>query len=189
MGRGKSPLGGSLNERQVVTLESASEDWFEYEKANLMSQYIRTGKMPDEYIDGTKVSDKEKKMLMAEAELMQAEASKTNTGQKTLYRGMVMSEPDARALSPGQTYTTRTLTATTPDKRMSTTYADVENYGGGSGVSVIMTFQKPDGMRGVKRDSMETVMPKGAKFKIVRNYMDKDGVVHIDLYAKKGKNT
>lgn len=183
MGKGSSKVSGG------ASLAKASDDWFEYENANLMSEYIRTGKMPGEYIDGEKISPHDRRRLMAEAEVLQAEGVKTNTGQKTLYRGMVMSAEDARALTPGDTYTTRSLTATTPDKKLSTTYSDVENYGGGEGVPVILTFQKPDGIRGVKRDSKETVMPKGAKFKVVKNYMDKDGVVHIDLYSKRGNNT
>ena len=119
---------------------------------------------------------------------MQEEGAKTNTGQKTLYRGMVMSEEEARALTPGETYTTKTLTATTPDRRMANTYSDVDNYGGGEGVSVIFEMQKSDGIRGFKRDSMETVLPKGSSFRITRNYMDESGVVHVSLYSKRGNN-
>lgn len=182
-GRGSaSAAGGS------VTRSMASDDWFEYEKANAMAEYIRTGKVPARGINGDKISAKDRRKLAQEAELIQNEAAKTNTGQKTLYRGMVMSEEDARALTPGETFTTRTLTAVTPDRRLANVYSDVENYGGGEGVPVIFEMQKPDGIKGFKRDNMETVLPKGSSFRIVRNIMDSKGVVHISLYSKKGNN-
>lgn len=186
-GRGSGGAGG-FSGTGGATKSQASEDWFEYEKANLMAEYIRTGRMPTKDMNGRPLSMEERQQLAHEANLIQQEGAKTNTGQKTLYRGMVMSEQEARALTPGQTYETKTLTATTPDSRMARTYSDVENYGGGEGVSVIFEMQKSDGIRGFKRDSMETVLPKGSQFRITRNYMDKKGVIHISLYSKKGNN-
>ena len=183
-GRGST---GGKSLHTSVTREDASKDWFEYENANLMSEYIRTGKMPDRDMNGRKLSKKEKVKLKAEADLMQAESLATNTGQNTLYRGMVMSEEKARALTPGQSYTFKTLTATTPDKKLASVYSDIDNYGGGEGVPVVMTIQQSGGIRGFKRDEAETVLGRGASFRIVKNHMDKDGVVHIELYAKKGK--
>lgn len=144
--------------------------------------------MPQKDMNGRQLSDQERARLSKEAELLQQEAAKTNSGYKTLYRGCVMSEEDARAFTPGQMYTTETLTATTPDKILASTYSDVENYGGGEGVPVVFEIQKPDGVRGYVRDSMETVLPQGSTFRISRNYMDDDGVVHISLYSKKGNN-
>lgn len=181
-GRGSSSVSSS------VTRSAASDDWFEYEKANVMAEYIRTGKVPTRDINGDRISAEDRRKLAQEAELIQNEAAKTNTGQKTLYRGMVMSEEDARALTPGETFTTKTLTAATPDRRLANTYSDVENYGGGEGVPVIFEMQKPDGIKGFKRDNMETVLPKGSSFRIVKNTMDSKGVVHISLYSKKGNN-
>ena len=153
-----------------------------------MAEFIQTGRMPTHDMDGRKLSNEERQRLANEANLMQNEGSKTNTGQKTLYRGMVMDADEARSLTPGDTYTTKTLTATTPDRKMANTYSDVENYGGGEGVPVIFEIQKPDGIRGFKRDNMETVLPKGSQFRVTRNYMDDKGVVHVSLYAKKGNN-
>lgn len=170
-----------------ATKKDASEDWFEYENANAMSEYIRTGKMPKKDINGETINDETRERLAHEANLIQEIGEKTNTKQKTLYRGMVLSEEDARALTPGDTYTTETLTATTPKKKIADIYSDVENYGGGEGVPVIIEFQKPDGINGFKRDDEETVLPKGLTFRITRNYMDENGVVHISMYAKKGK--
>lgn len=180
--------GGRFSGTGNATRSGASDDWFEYENANAMAEFIRTGRMPATDINGRPISQEDRERLAHEANLMQEEGSKTNTGQKTLYRGMVMSEEEARALTPGQTYTTRTLTATTPDRRMARTYSDVENYGGGEGVPVIFEMQKSDGIIGFKRDNMETVLPKGSSFRITRNYMDESGVVHISLYSKKGNN-
>lgn len=171
-----------------ATRSGASDDWFEYENANLMAEYIRTGRMPTTDMNGRPLSTEERRRLAHEANLMQEEGTKTNTGQKTLYRGMVMSEEEARAPTPGETYTTKTLTAATPDRRMATGYSDVENYGGGEGVPVIFEVQKSDGIRGFKRDNKETVLPKGSSFRITRNYMDENGVVHISLYSRRGNN-
>lgn len=171
-----------------VTIEEASEDWFEYENANMMAEYIRTGKMPKENMYGQLVSDDDRERLIYDANLIQEVGAKTNTKQNTLYRGMVMNEDEVRALTPNDTYTMRTLTATTPDRKLANVYMDVENSGIEGGVPVIFEIQKPDGIFGFKRDDLETVLPKGSSFKVVRNYMDEDGVVHVSLYAKKGKN-
>ena len=170
-----------------ATREQASEDWFEYENANAMAEFIRTGKMPTKDMNGVEIPDEKREQLAHEANLIQEIGEKTNTKQKTLYRGMVLSVEEARAFTPNEMYITETLTATTPKKKLATVYSDVENYGGGEGVPVIIEFQKSDGINGFKRDDEETVLPKGLTFRITRNYMDEDGVVHISLYAKKGK--
>lgn len=188
MGDRGSSSGMGFSGTGNATKSGASDDWFEYENANLMAEFIRTGRMPTTDMNGRKLSNEERQKLAHEANLMQEEGAKTNTGQKTLYRGMVMSEEEARSLTPGETYTTKTLTATTPDSRTARTYSDVENYGGGEGVPVIFEMQKSDGIRGFKRDNMETVLPKGSSFRITRNYMDENGVVHISLYSKRGNN-
>lgn len=170
-----------------ATKEQASEDWFEYEYASAMAEYIETRKMPKFDINGMEIHDDVRERLAHEANLIQEVGSKTNTKQKTLYRGAVLSEEDARAFTPGETYTTKTLTATTPNRKVADIYTDVENYGGGEGVPVIFEFQKPDGIFGFKRDDNETVLPGGEEFRIVKNYMDEDGVIHIGFYAKKGR--
>jgi len=171
----------------TATREEASADWFEYENANAMSEFIRTGRMPTKDMNGIKIPEEKRVRLAHEANLIQAEGTAINTGQKTLFRGMVMSEEEARAISPHTQYVMETLTATTPDRKIAKIYMDVDNYGGGEGVPVILEIQKPDGIHGFKRDEKETVLPKDASFNVVRNYMDEDGVVHISLYAKKSK--
>lgn len=172
-----------------VSIEDANEAWFEYENANVMAEYIRTGKMPKEDINGTKLTDMQKAELKKEAELLQEKAETTKTSYKTLYRGMTMSEEDARTtFAPNETYTFDTLTATATDKDIAQIYSNTENSYVDNPVSVIFEIQKSDGIYGYDRDGAEVVMPKGAEFRVVRNYMDKDGIVHISLYAKKGNN-
>lgn len=174
--------------RKSVTPKSASDDWFEYEYANAMREYIGTGDMPTEDINGEKIDIETRKRLAAEAELMQNIGSTTKTGYKTLYRGMVLDEDDVRSMfTPGEYYTFDTLSATTTDRGIAKIYMDPENMGG-EGVPVILEIQKSDGIFGFDRDGIEVVLPKGSEFKITRNWMDGNGVVHISLYSKKGKN-
>lgn len=174
--------------RQSVTIDSASEDWFEYEYADAMKTYIETGKMPTMDINGNEMDNNLRQKLAAEAELIQETGEKTKTQYKTLYRGMVLEEQEAREMfTPGEYYKFNTLSATATDKNISNIYMNPENLGGG-GLPVIIEIQKPDGIYGFDRDGIEVVLPKFSEFKVVRNYMDEDGVVHISLYAKKGKN-
>lgn len=170
-----------------VTLETASEDWFEYENANYMREYIKTGKMASENMYGDDVPVATRQKLAAEAELMQANGEKTKTKYKTVYRGMVMDEDEVRAMfTPGDQYVFDTLSATATEKKIAEIYMNPENLGGG--VPVILEIQKSDGIYGFDRDGIELVVPKGSQFRVTRNYMDRDGVVHISLYSKKGNN-
>lgn len=172
--------------RESVTRDEASEDWFEYEKANVMAEYIRTGKMPRKDMYQHEIGNEERQRLAAEAELIQSEGEKTKTKYKTLYRGMVMDQDEVREMfTPGQMVELDTITAATPDKKIASIYMDVDNAGG-EGVPVIIEIQKPDGIYGFVRDDLETVLPKGSQFRCEKNWMDQDGVVHISLYAKKG---
>lgn len=170
-----------------VTAQEASDDWFEYEKASAMSEYIRTGKMPTEDIYGGKISREDAAKLQKEAELIQEIGEKTNTKHNTVYRGMVMDLEDVRALTPGDTYLFETLSATSPVKDIAMIYTNTENSYIEDGVPVILEIQKSGGIYGFKRDDAEVVLPRGASFKITRNYMDENGVVHVSLYASKKK--
>ena len=170
-----------------VNYQTASDDWFEYEKANYMRGYIRTGEMATEDMYGDPVPLAERQRLAAEAELIQTNGENTKTKYKTVYRGMVLEEDEARSLfTPGETYTFDTLSATATDKNIAQIYMNPENVGGG--VPVILEIQKSDGIYGFDRDGAEVVLPKGSNFRVTRNYMDRDGVVHVSLYSKKGKN-
>ena len=172
-----------------VTLEDANEDWFEYENANAMAEYIRTGTMPEEDINGIEIPKQRQLELAKEAQLIQDEASSTKTSYKTLYRGMTMNEDEVRAMfTPNEMYTFDTLTATATDRNVAEIYSNVENSYLENPVSVIFEIQKPDGIYGYDRDGVEVIMPQGAQFRVVSNTMDEDGVVHIGLYAKKGDN-
>lgn len=170
-----------------VNFENAADDWFEYEKANYMREYIRTGTMATKDMYGDFVPVHERQQLAAEAELIQSNGEKTKTKYNTVYRGMVLEEDDARKLfTPGETYTFDTLSATATDKNIAQIYMNPDNVGGG--VPVILEIQKSDGIYGFDRDGIEVVLPKGSEFRVTRNYMDRDGVVHVSLYSKKGKN-
>lgn len=169
-----------------VTAQEASDDWFEYEKANLMSEYIRTGRMPTEDMYGSTITREEATKLKKEAELIQEIGEKTNTKYNTLYRGMYADIDDIRSLTPGDTYTFNTLSATSPVKDIAMIYTN-ENDFVENGAPVILEIQKSGGINGFKRDDAEVVLPRGASFKITRNYMDEDGVIHISLYASKKK--
>jgi len=172
-----------------VTLEDANEDWFEYENANAMAEYIRTGVMPEEDINGIEIPKQRQLELAKEAQLIQDEASSTKTSYKTLYRGMTMNEDEVRAMfTPNEMYTFDTLTATATDRNVAEIYSNVENSYLENPVSVIFEIQKPDGIYGYDRDGVEVIMPQGAQFRVVSNTMDENGVVHIGLYAKKGDN-
>lgn len=174
--------------KKSITLESASEDWFEYENANAMREYVETGEMPTEYMFGGEIDRETREHLAAEAELMQNIGATTKTKFKTLYRGMVLDEDDARSMfTPGEQYTFNTLSATTSDRGIAKIYMDPENAGG-DGVPVILEIQKSDGIYGFDRDGIEVVIPKGSEFRVVKNWMDENGIVHVSLYSKKGKN-
>lgn len=170
-----------------ITAQEASDDWFEYEKANLMSRYIQTGRIPTKDIYGGAITREEAAKLKREAELIQEIGEKTNTKYNTLYRGMVLDPNEARLLTPGDTYTFRTLSATSPSKDIAMIYTNTENSVVEGGAPVVFEIQKSGGINGFKRDDAEVVLPKGASFKITRNYMDENGVIHISLYASKKK--
>ena len=173
--------------RSSITRQSASDDWFEYENANLMSEYIRTGIMPRKNMYMDVVEDELRQRLAAEAEMIQSVGERTKTAEKTLFRGMVMQEDEiAGVFKKGEVYTFDTLAAATPDRKIAGIYMDVDNAGG-EGVSVIVEMQKPDGIYGFKRDDLETVLPKGSEFRVERVWKDDEGTYHVSLYAKKGK--
>ena len=175
--------------RESVDAESASEDWFEYENANAMREYIQTGNMPISDLNGEEFDNETRQRLAAEAELIQKTGEKTKTTYKTLYRGMVVDEDEVRSMfTPGEMYNFDTITATATDKGVAAIYSNTENSVLDNGVPVILEIQKPDGIYGFDRDGTEVVIPKGSEFKVIKNWMDNKGVVHISLYSKKGRN-
>lgn len=176
--------------RKQVSKSTASDDWFEYDYAKAMSEYIKTGEMPTRTLFTFEdLSQGIRRKLAAEAELIQETAEKTKTEYKTTYRGMVLSEEDVKALKTGSKHTFDTLTASTPDKKLASVYTDVGNNPVENGVPVVFEIQKPDGIYAFDREKgTELVLPRGSTFRIERKYTDEDGVVHISLYSKKGNN-
>ena len=176
--------------RKQVSKSTASDDWFEYDYAKAMSEYIKTGEMPTRTLFTFQdLSQGIRRKLAAEAELIQETGEKTKTEYKTTYRGMVLSEDDVKALKTGSKHTFDTLTASTPDKKLASVYTDVGNNPVENGVPVIFEIQKPDGIYAFDREKgTELVLPRGSTFRIERKYTDEDGVVHISLYSKKGNN-
>lgn len=188
-GRGSAGArGGGGGAAIAVTKEEAYEDYFEYENAQLMKEYSATGKMPTRDMYGNKLSNEQRDKLKAEADLIQNSA--VNTKENTLYRGMVMNADEVRALTPGDTYKVNSLTSTSTDKKLSSIYSNVDNSSVDNPVPVMITFQQSGGIKGfqVNKDTPEVILPKGQSYRVIRNYMDKNGVVQIELYAKKGSN-
>lgn len=168
-----------------VSIQEASDSWFEYENANLMSEYIRSGIMPDTNMYEQPVSDNEQKILMAQALKLQEEASKTKTKYRAVYRGMVLQEDELAGFKRNVKYTFETITASATDKKIASIYTDVGNAGG-EGVPVLLEIENPRGIRGYNRDDLEIVLPKGAQYRIEQTFYDENGVFHVRMYA--GKN-
>lgn len=169
--------------------QQASEDWFEYENANVMREYIRTGEIPTTDTYGYDIDKDTREQLAAEADLMQSMGSVTKTDYKTLYRGMVLDENEVRTMfTPNETYTFDTLSSTATDAKIAQIYTNVDNSGLDNGVPVVIEIQKSDGIYGFDRDGAEIVIPRGSEFRVTRNWMDENGVVHVSLYSKKGNN-
>lgn len=171
-----------------LTNEEVYADYFEYEKANLMKEYSQTGKMSAENILGEKVSKDERRHLMAEADYIQSHA--TNTGHKTVYRGMVVDADEIKDLKKGDIYRIDSLTSTSTDKGIASIYTNVENMDIDNAMPVMITIQQPDGIRGfmATKDTPEIILPKGQTYKVARKFTDENGVLNIELYAKKGAN-
>jgi len=171
-----------------LTNEEVYADYFEYEKANLMKEYSQTGKMSAENILGEKISKDEQRRLMAEADYIQSHA--TNTGHKTVYRGMVVDADEIKDLKKGDIYRIDSLTSTSTDKGIASIYTNVENMDIDNAMPVMITIQQPDGIRGfmATKDTPEIILPKGQTYKVARKFTDENGVLNIELYAKKGAN-
>ena len=182
--KNKAPL-----EEYNVTPEQAYQDYFEYENAQLMKEYSRTGIMPHEDINGDKLTDERRGQLMAEADYIQNHVK--NTGENTLYRGLVMNTDEVRAITPNDVYKIDSLTSTSTDEKLSSIYSNIENnFSVEDPVPVMIKIQQSGGIIGfrVDKETPEIILPKGQEYRVVRNYMDRDGVVHLELYASKKKN-
>lgn len=178
----KDPL--ELKDLPKTTLKEASDAWFEYEEANLMSEYIRTGKMPSVNLYQQKVSKADQERLMSQALMLQEKAEKSRVKNKVLYRGMVLQDEDLGAFKRNALYTFDTLSASATSKDIAMIYADVDNAGG-EGTAVILEIENPKGVRGYARDELEVILPKGSSYRVSRTYYE-GSVLHVSLYASKG---
>jgi hypothetical protein len=169
-----------------VSLEQAYDDWFDFENASAMKEYSRTGKITSDRTDGLSWTEKQKQTLMAEADAIQKAAETTQTNIKRVYRGQVFDDAgDVREqFRTNSTIEIDALTATSPDRNISSIYANTENFNP-DGVGVIFEIENPKGITGALRDEGELILPKGAKYRVTRQYMGEDGLIHISLYAKK----
>ena len=175
----------SVQNLPKVSLQESSDDWFEYENANLMSEYIRTGKMSSVDINGMPVSPEQQAILKSEALTLQEAASTTVTNYRTLYRGMVLhSEESVVDFARNSIYNIETLTATATDKGIAKIYTDTENAGGG--IPVLLEIENPKGIKGFDRDGIEVILPKGSAYRVSQSFYDEDGLLHVRLYAGKG---
>ena len=175
----------SVQNLPKVSLQESSDDWFEYENANLMSEYIRTGKMSSVDINGMPVSPEKQAILKSEALTIQEAASTTVTNYKTLYRGMVLqSEESVADFARNSIYNIETLTATATDKGIAKIYTNTENAGGG--IPVLLEIENPKGIKGFDRDGIEVILPKGSAYRVSQSFYDEDGLLHVRLYAGKG---
>lgn len=169
-----------------VSLQEAYDDWFDFENASAMKEYSRTGKITSRRTDGISWTEEQKQKLMSEAQTIQKAAETTQTDIKRVYRGQVFDDAgDVREqFKTNSTVEIDALTATSPDKNIASIYANVENFNP-DGVGVIFEIENPKGVTGALRDSGELILPKGAKYRVTRQYMDEDGLIHISLYVKK----
>lgn len=183
-GSGKSSSKSSGGGAKAVekTDEEIYESWFEYETANLMKEYSATGKVPSEDMYGRKLSEQEKAQIKADTDRL-TELSQHLTKDKAVYRGMVVE--NMSEFKVGKTITTDSLTATTTDKKLASTYSNAENMGFGQGV--ILKYESSNGIRGYKNQA-ETIMPKGESFRITK-ITQENGVPVVHLYQSKTKAT
>ena len=175
----------SIRDLPKVSISESSEDWFEYENANLMSEYIKNGTMPSKDINGRTVSIELQNKLKSEALMIQEAASTSITEYKTVYRGMVLqSERMTADFKRNAIYDIETLTATSTSKEIAMIYANPDNVGGG--IPVILEIENPKGIKGFDRDGIEVILPKGSSYRVTQSFYDEDGLLHVRMYA--GKN-
>lgn len=177
--------------RDSVTAEDASEEWSEYSSADWMREYVRTGRAGATTLGGERLGLGERQRLAAMAEALQGVASRTRTAHRTLYRGTVLGRDEVGAtFTPDSRVALSTLTASAADEGTARIHADVDSYVGGADdpVPVIVEIQKPDGVYGYDRDGAEVVLPRGSEFRVVRNWTDERGTVHVSLYSRRGRN-
>ena len=168
----------------IVSISQASEDWFDFDRASAMKEYSKTGKISSKTSGGYTWNDEEKALLIEEAKTLQAEASKSQTSYKRVFRGQVFDDAgDVREMyGVGKSVEIDSLTASATDVNIAKIYADTENFNP-DGVPVIFEIENPKGVVGFDRDGTEVILPKGSTYKVAREWMEPDGTIHISLYT------
>ena len=160
-------------------LDQALLDWFDYDKASVMKSFSK-GEDIRNFVgaSGWSPNQDEQKLLKRQAVIIQSAAVKTNSGHGLLYRGFSLkSEADFEKFFPkGKTLTMDSLTASSPDRKISEIYTNPSyiGLGDGQGVRVLMLIENPNGNIGVNRDDVETILPKGVAYKITGTWQDGD---------------
>lgn len=166
-----------------VSLEQAGEDWFDFEYASAMKTISR-----GESLEGFRTSGgetltaAEHARLEAGARALQAAASTTNSGHRTLYRGVVLPEGvrDGDIYPVGKRVTLAGLSAASPDRGIASIYTNPENVGGGK--PLLLHFENPNGIIGYQRDPGEVILPHGAQYRVARRWQE-GGLTNLTLYS------
>lgn len=174
-----------IEESYKELLQDAADDWFDYENAAVMKEYSRTGKMPRETIyTQMPLSEEERERLRKEADALQMAAESIQNKNKRVFRGAIYDDVSEFENAYGETYIFDSLTATSPDKSIASIYMNnMDDFDDSVFTKVLFEIENSSGIIGFERDEGETIIPKGAEYKIKRCYYDENYVLHVQLYS------
>ena len=190
MGRGAGGRGSAGRAAAIpeVSLEDASEEWFNFDSHEAIAMASRGESIADYDVQGRVISPGRQAKYEEMARILQERASQENTGLRILHRGEAHeSVADLQARYPvGRTVTLRGLTATTRDLGVARVYTDPQFLGlePGEGIRAFVHFENPRGVMGFNRDNVEYVLPHGASYRVTRSWVDDVGDHHVTLYSK-----
>jgi len=157
---------------------------------------ISAGENPDtvDNILGSPDEDytrKERKQAIQDVKDMQQLSEKKKTDYKVLFHGTVIDEAEVNKKYPsGNEIALDSIYATTPKMDYAQRYASKEQYPdyaweeNQKPTSVILRMFNNDGLVGYKLNDVETIMPKGIKFRVRSKTNMPDGSIWIDLHSK-----
>jgi SPP1 gp7 family putative phage head morphogenesis protein len=180
-----------------VTKQEAQDLWYDFETSRIISGYSAGEKNPESN-SFYEFSKEELGRLKQASEIMQDLASKQNSKQKILYRGVAY---DTETRSPfddfsiGEDYTFERLSSSAVEEKTASIYLDPQ-YAGQVDDKVIKTLlimENPNGIRGHNLRTTtdedvtgEIVLPKGLKFTVTDMYEREDGILVVMLYSNEG---
>jgi hypothetical protein len=179
-GGGGSESGASSSR----TIDDAMEDWFDYDHSMAVREVSRGGDLDGWTTShGESLTDEEKEKVRADAEMIQRAAETTNSGHKLLYRGIATESDIDEQFKVGKTIELDSLTAASPKAEIALIYAQPASMGlSGDAKRALLHFENPKGNMGLNRpDGAETILPKGAKYRVSR-VRDEGGLKIITLY-------